>query len=238
MKIRTKILLLLILGAIVPLAVSYVFADRLLFYNFKSTVEKQIKINAFEAADKIDVKLNWMVDSCDMAMKALPLENVSFEELTPVLAIPFNQLNFINVIAVIDKQGKSVVPPFYLTGNDARMNDRKSFGPDDLNAFAKSIPCAEAFSASMAIGPVFLLSDGSPSMVIAIKVPSYSGESMVAALGVSLESMCNVDIKDKYSYGVLLDNQGNNICGNSDNLLKKNMNFKVVESLNSGKIKD
>jgi signal transduction histidine kinase len=168
-----------------------------------------------------------------MVVQALPFENFTRMDLPQALVIPYRQLTYAKVVALIDENGKSVVPPFYPDRDEAEEMGRPFVSNAELQRFSRSIPLKGALSASLGLGPVYLADNGDPGMVIASRVMSESGSPLVLAVGVSLNAICRVvDSQKKPGItAVLLDSNGNNICSNSDHVLKKNQNLKIIQSL-------
>jgi hypothetical protein len=75
MKIRTKILLLLILGAIVPLSVSYIFADQILVDDFSKNVRERAVNETEQLSGRTNDRISWMLEVVTMVVDAVPFEN-------------------------------------------------------------------------------------------------------------------------------------------------------------------
>ncbi|MBN2715545.1 MAG: HAMP domain-containing protein [Deltaproteobacteria bacterium] len=218
MKIRTKILLLLILGAIVPLSVSYIFADQILVRDFSTTVRERAENETEQLAGRTNDRILWMLEVVTMVVDAVPFENFSVQELPQALSIAYNQLSFATVVALLDDNGKAVVPPYHPSKNITE-NQRRPFVSDaELNEFARNVPLKTALKVDLAMGPVYYSTAGDPRVVITKSVVADDARHWVLAIGVSLGDLCGVmgETESQTGYvseSVLADGKGSFVCG-------------------------
>ncbi len=218
MKIRTKILLLLILGAIVPLSVSYLFADQILVDDFSKNVRESAINETEQLSGRTNDRISWMLEVVTMVVDAVPFENFEAQSLPQALSIAYNQLSFATVVALLDSKGKAVVKPYRPTRELAAHLKRPWVSDAELNEFAGSVPMSAAQKAELAMGPVYSAATGDPRVVITKSVVADENRHWVLAIGVSLNDLCMV--MDQAGTGtayssetVLADGRGTFICG-------------------------
>jgi len=235
-RIRSKVLLLLIFGTIIPLTIGFYFAGQILRSGLAADVEKQVLRDARQVAGRVEDRARWLVESTTMVVNALPFENFAVEDLPRTLLIPWRQLSFTTMVALLDAEGRAVVEPFVPDAEDALAAQRDVVTGAEVQRFAGSVPMEAALEASVAVGPVYLSDTGSPRVVVAsaVKPPHGVGEERwVLAIGVSLQSICDVarnEGKDGRK-GALLDSDGRSICGSTDGTLKTDSNYRLIAGL-------
>ncbi|MBN2530069.1 MAG: sensor histidine kinase [Deltaproteobacteria bacterium] len=217
MKIRTKILLLLILGAIVPLSISYIFADQILVNDFSKSIRERAENDSAQLAGRTNDRISWMLEVVTMVVDAVPFENFAREDLPQALGICYNQLSFATVVTILDENGRAIIAPYRPTKEFALDASRPWVSDSELSEFANSVPLKAALKAELALGPVYYSAVGDPRVVVAKNVVS-DDRKWVLAIGVSLKDLCSVlelsEADTTYvSESVLADGKGSFICG-------------------------
>ena len=218
MKIRTKILLLLILGAIVPLSVSFIFADQILVKDFAANVRERAEIETEQLAGRSSDRITWMLEVVTMVVDAVPFENFAIQDLPQTLSIAYNQLSFATVVALLDENGKAVIAPYHPNQEYATHIKRPWVSGPELNAFAGSVPLKTALKVDLAMGPVYYSAQGAPRVVITKSVVADESRHWVLAIGVALDDLCSVISSSEsqtnfVSESVLADGKGSFVCG-------------------------
>ena len=218
MKIRTKILLLLILGAIFPLSVSYIFADQILVDDFSRNVRERAVNETEQLAGRSNDRISWMLEVVTMVVDAVPFENFEAHNLPQALSITYNQLSFATVVALLDARGKAIVAPYRPTRELAGHVKRPWVSDSELNEFAGSVPLRTALKVELAMGPVYFSATGEPRVVITKSVVADEERHWILAIGVSLSDLCMVMAgtgagADYVAETVLADGKGAFVCG-------------------------
>lgn len=216
MKIRTKLLLLLTLGLLVPLVLSHLFSANVNFTSMKEMVREDLSTGAEALAGRANDRVNWMIDGMGLVVESVPFESFPEDDLPMALAIPYRQLSSATMVALLDDGGRAVAPPYRPDDADVELLGRERVTDADLEKFSRHVPMELALSASMALGPVYMSSSGSPRMVAAMAFPVSSGDNRwVLAVEYSLQKICDLlKETDPQSSRVarLVDTRGYSLC--------------------------
>lgn len=222
MKIRTKILLLLLLGALVPLSVSYFFADQIIYKDFSRNLQQRAENDAAQIVARTDDRIDWMLEVVTMVVDAVPFENLSETELPQALNITYNQLTFATMVALLDSNGKAVVPPYRPTTEIAAHARRAYVSDKEMSRFANNVPFDASLKATLAIGPVYFSESKTPRIVVTKSISIGENHQWVLAIGVSLENLCDVVAGSASNESVdtaLADSSGTSVCGKSESAI-------------------
>ncbi len=216
MKIRTKLLLLLTLGLLVPLVLSHLFSANVNLMSMKEMVREDLSTGAEAMAGRVNDRVNWMIDGMSLVVESVPFESFPADDLPMALAIPYRQLSSATLVALLDDGGRAVTPPYRPDDAEVDLLGRERVTDADLDEFSRHVPMELALSASMALGPVYMSSSGSPRMVAAMAFPVSSGEHRwVLAVEYSLQRICDLlEETDAQSSRMvrLLDTRGYSLC--------------------------
>ncbi len=216
MKIRTKLLLLLTLGLLVPLVLSHLFSANVNLMSMKEMVREDLSTGAEAMAGRVNDRVNWMIDGMSLVVESVPFESFPADDLPMALAIPYRQLSSATLVALLDDGGRAVTPPYRPDDAEVDLLGRERVTDADLDEFSRHVPMELALSASMALGPVYMSSSGSPRMVAAMAFPVSSGENRwVLAVEYSLQRICDLlEETDAQSSRMvrLLDTRGYSLC--------------------------
>ncbi len=219
MKIRTKLLLLLTLGLLVPLVLSHLFSANVNLMSMEKMVREDLSTGAETLSGRVNDRVNWMIDGMGLVVESVPFESFPADDLPMALAIPYRQLSSATLVALLDDGGKAVAPPYRPDDAEVDLLGREKVTDADLDKFSRHVPMDLALSASMALGPVYLSSSGSPRMVAAMAFPVSSGENRwVLAVEYSLQKICDLIVEtDPQSSRMarLVDTRGYSLCGNA-----------------------
>ncbi|MBN2340672.1 MAG: HAMP domain-containing protein [Deltaproteobacteria bacterium] len=237
MKIRTKILLLLLLGAIVPLSISFIFADRIISADFSRNLRERAENETAQVTARTNERIDWTLEVVTMVVDAVPFENLDPVDLPQALNIMYTQLTFANMVALLDNNGKAVVPPHRPTRELAQYAERPYVDESEMADFAGSVPLDAALKAELAMGPIYFSSDDEPRVVVTKLVHTGRDDNWVLAIGVSLTKLCETFqtvSEDETSISVLVDTRGEFICGSGisatliSNAVKKQLKTRQI----------
>jgi two-component system, NtrC family, sensor kinase len=216
MNIGTKILLLFILGAVVPLVVSHFFVITSATTMIETSVSKELLSLSSNYSGRVEEQIERSLADVSIATNMVPFESFPAEDLHRALEIPYRQLPGVAVVALFDEEGKAVAAPYYLAGQAAKSLGRDSVSEVDLEVFAVNVPLRLALSAEVAIGPIYRSAYGVPRMAIAKAFPLSDGEhSWVLVVEISLEKICGVvagGLEDKGRQVWIVDMEGQLVC--------------------------
>ncbi len=219
MRIRTKILLLFTIGAVVPLLTSHFFATRMVTASIRERISQNLSHTVELAADRVGDHVERSIKELSLVVDAVPFESFPAEDLPRALEIPYRQLPGATIIALLDETGKAVAPPYHKSANEAALLGRKEVKPADLAAFANNVPLKLALSAEVALGPVYLSSGGAPRMVMAKAYQLSDGQtSWVLAVEISLAEVCALVAahgRKDTRHARIVDIQGRVVCGSN-----------------------
>jgi len=220
MRIRNKLLLLLVLGTLVPLALSHFFAGRMFTASMRDLIREGLAETASQVAGRTGDQVQWIVREMTMVTEAIPFESFPPEDLPRALEIPYRQLSYATVVALLDESGKALAPPYRTAGQEATMLGREPVSDEDLARFAEHVPLELALSATVAFGPVYSsATHKKPRMVAATAFPVAGGETRwVLAVELTLTDICHL-IEGLDVEGVqradLIDLRGHPVCGDA-----------------------
>lgn len=216
MKIRTKILLLFTLGAMVPMLLSHFFATRMMTSSLEERISANLVHSAEQAANRIGDHIQRSIQELSLVVDAIPFENFPLDQLHQALEIPYRQLPGATTIALLDESGKAVALPYSKSQKEAKVLGREFVSSEDLAVFAQNVPLRLALTAEIALGPVYLSSGGSPRMVMARAYKlSDENASWVLAVEMSLEDICKLvsaHNRDGSQWARIIDVQGRSLC--------------------------
>lgn len=216
MRIRTKILLLFTVGATVPLLLGNLFV----VYGFSKMTERRIGEELIHTADLASSRIGDRLERtlADLANVAasVPFRELMPEDLQRAQELPYRQMPGSTLVALIDGEGKAVVPPFQPSHSLAASLHRAVPSADDLEQLSRHIPLQLARSANAAIGPAYLGGAGDPRMVIARELTRRDDNDRpwILAVELSLTEIC--DLSKRYGTKAatvnLVDLEGGLVC--------------------------
>jgi signal transduction histidine kinase len=140
MRFGAKIGLVLLAVGVLPVAllgwVSYtVSRDEL-----QRTVGRMQTQAAEDLALFAERSVETAVDGLRLSTNAIPIEEFAPGELAKVLRIPYEQLSFLSILAIIDDTRAPIAGPTYRVADDPGLADRPLITDADLDAFARRLP--------------------------------------------------------------------------------------------------
>ncbi|MBW2278644.1 MAG: HAMP domain-containing protein, partial [Deltaproteobacteria bacterium] len=241
MKIRTKLLLLLVLGALVPLLLSHFFAGRMFTGSMSKLIRDGLSETATQVAGRTDDQVQWIVREMSMVVEAIPFESFPPEDLPRALEIPYRQLSYATVVTLLDETGKALAPPYRTSGQEAEMLAREPVSDEDLARFAEHVPLELALTATLAFGPVYSsATEQKPRMVAATAFPVAGGETRwVLAVELTLTDVCGLieglNVTD-VQHAELIDLRGHPVCGDAAAMAKPVVDAQRIRGMAPGEV--
>ncbi|HYX92742.1 MAG TPA: HAMP domain-containing protein, partial [Myxococcaceae bacterium] len=203
MGFQTRILLALVAVGLLPALLLSVLSFRANREELLLTVGWAQRQVAEEAARYAGQSMIQSVEGLRLAVEYIPFQQLSREELTRVLSIPFRQLPTLGAVAVLDDKGEAVVPPLVRV-------ERPS---EELNAFASRIPFERAVRDGLAVGAPYPGGSGASRIPVAVRIGKESageGAPRVVAAEVSLDELSGhlADLAADGRYAALIGPDG------------------------------
>src|SRR5437868_5177351 len=136
MSFRTRLFVFLALTGVLPVALLGWLSFSLHRAEVERTVSRAQVSVATEAARNVERTVASGIEGLRLSVGALPLDQLSNDELAAVLRIPYRQLSFVDAVALLDDEGKLLAPPVY--EHDAQKPD--AFSQADLQALLHRVP--------------------------------------------------------------------------------------------------
>lgn len=178
MSIRRKLLLLIILAAAWPVAVSgfssLAVARRALERASLSHQQERAIATAEIARRLVEESFQGLISS----ERYLDLSQLDLEAKTAAVRLIYRQFDRFNLVALFDEDGASVVPPAY-DDNPAAIPELRGHEPvttTDVRRFESNVPLAAALASGRAMGSVYQSAAGLPRVVLALRVASLRKE--------------------------------------------------------------
>jgi signal transduction histidine kinase len=178
MSFRTSLLLALALVGVLPVLLLGGLSYRANRAELEGT---QGRLQVQAAADVARLGAQHVlggVDDLQLSARALPLARLEPAEAAAVLQLPFRQLRSLDVLALVDGEGRAVAPPVYARAGE---EGRTAMGEAALAAFSAHVPLAAARGAGAAVGPLYRAPTGEAR--VALAVAAGEGRLLVAELG-------------------------------------------------------
>jgi signal transduction histidine kinase len=176
MSFRARLFAFLALTGVLPVALLGWLSFSLHRAEVERTVSRAQAAVAAEAARNVERTVASGIEGLRLSVGALPLDQLSNDELTAVLRIPYRQLSFVNAVALLDSDGNLLAPAVY--EHDAQKPD--GFSQTDLQALLQRAPVSLLERAGTALGVPYRGSTGTTRVPVALQLGN--GRVLVAEL--------------------------------------------------------
>jgi two-component system, NtrC family, sensor kinase len=171
------------------------------------------------------------------AASYIPFDRLSRDETTAALAIPYRQFANLNILAVVEREGRTVAnvvsePHPEL---DPSLVGHEPIDQRDLEAFSHAVPLDAALQAGLAVGPPYRSPvSGLPRLALAVRLDQDRGRILAAEL--SLGDL-SASLQETAGEGVayLVDGGGRRLTGADPGSLSKEEVALVTESAASAR---
>jgi signal transduction histidine kinase len=181
MSFRARLFAFLALTGVLPVALLGWLSFSLHRAEVERTVSRAQAAVAAEAARNVERTVASGIEGLRLSVGALPLDQLSNDELTAVLRIPYRQLSFVNAVALLDGDGNLLAPAVY--EHDAQKPD--GFSQMDLQALLQRAPVSLLERAATALGVPYRGSTGTTRVPVALQL----GNGRVLAAELSLKEI-------------------------------------------------
>jgi signal transduction histidine kinase len=161
----------------------------------------------------------------------IPFDQLSRADMAASLVIPYRQSPDLNILAVLDRQGRAVTDVMSERRPDldpGLLGHEPIDGPG-LEAFSRAVPLQAALDAGLAVGPPYRApSTGVPRVVLAVRLEAAEGRVLAAEL--SLGDLAG-PLQDAAGEGVayLVDGGGGVLSGTTADALSPEEQGLVAE---------
>jgi signal transduction histidine kinase len=123
------------------------------------------------------------VDNLRLAAEYLPLERLAPDEASAVLSIPLRQLAALNLLVLVDEQGRAIAPAVFTPEG---KGDRQRVTEASLALFSRQAPVRAALSTGAAIGPPYRTPEAAGGRVaLAVRASEDSSRFLLAELSLA-----------------------------------------------------
>jgi two-component system, NtrC family, sensor kinase len=193
LRFGRKLILLLVLVAVVPVALSGVFSMRANQQEMIGRIGDFQKTAARLVAKGFDDFFTDAVRALKLSTRFIPFDQFAEADLPDALSIPYRQYEFVNVVVLLDQAGEQLTDAVYQDRKkDSKpFRARESFSARDVKAFGKHIPLKAALATGAAFGPAYFNEPtGTPRIALAIAFDVRDGKDRwVLAVELSLKEI-------------------------------------------------
>jgi two-component system, NtrC family, sensor kinase len=188
MSFRSRILLALLSVGVVPVAILGLMSYQVNRSELTAAVGAAQTRAAADVARQCESLVLQGVDHLEAAITYIPLARLAPAESANALRIPFRQLPWLNVLVLLDERGAAIAGPVFDAEPVPGASSREPIGPQELDAFARSVPLATVLASDVAIGPPYRgPRTGAPRVAIALRVEG--AKARVLGAEVSLQQV-------------------------------------------------
>src|SRR5919108_62562 len=181
MSFRARLFAFLALTGVLPVALLGWLSFSVHRAEVERTVSRTQSTIAAEAARNVERTVASGIEGLRLSVGALPLDQLSNDELAAVLRIPYRQLSFVNAVALLDADANLLAPPVY------EQNGQKpdGFAHPDLQALLTRVPVSLLERSDTALGVPYRGSTGTTRVPVAMQL----GRGRVLAAELSLKGI-------------------------------------------------
>jgi signal transduction histidine kinase len=146
------------------------------------------------------------VTALRLSTATLPIEEFSPGELAEILALPYRQLSFLSIIAIVDDARGPVAGPVYRPVDQADYPDRVPVTVPELDAFARRLPVPPAEVGRAAWSGPYRNGAGPARMAVALRLgPNRSAAAEIVLRDVEARV---AELSSASAVSYLVDRQG------------------------------
>jgi signal transduction histidine kinase len=219
MRFGAKIGLVLLAVGVLPIAllglVSYIVSrDEL-----QRTVGRMQTQAAEDLALFTDRFVSTSVERLELAVSPILFDDYSLYslgELSQVLNIPYQQLPFVSILAVVDDHNAPVAGPVFVARGPEADPAREPISTADLDLFARRLPAAPAKSGATALSAPYR-AEGPLKVAVALRIGP--GRTLAAEIVLREVEARLAELTSEVSAAYLVDEAGDPIAGASPGTL-------------------
>jgi signal transduction histidine kinase len=210
MRFRLKIGLVLLVVGVLPVA----FLGFASFVAARDELQRTVGRMQTQAAGDLALFTDRLVASSverlRLAVAPVLIEDFSAGELTSVLSLPYRQLSFVSILAVVNDDGAPVAGPVYVERAEGADKEREPIAPADLDLFVSHLPRAPAQPGATALSEPYRRA-GPLKLAVALRVGA--GRVLAAELSLREVEARLSELTSPTSAAYLVDSRGEPFAG-------------------------
>lgn len=194
MKLLPKLLIVLLIATLIPLAVSAFFAIRLSEEEVTRQIRELHLKSAVHLTDYVNRSIEEIADGIRLSLSYLALDRLSDSEKIGALRIIYSQFDPITIVSLLDERGREIVPSVFLedpASYGGEMARHLPAAADDLRHFSENVPLLLALEGKVSVSSVYTV-PGKNVPLISLAIPASDGEGsrkMVLAVELALRDI-------------------------------------------------
>ncbi len=213
MRFAAKVGLVLMAVGVLPVALLGLVSYTVSRDELQRTVGRMQTQAAEDLALFTERYVGTSIESLRLAVSALPFDDFSRGEISAVLDIPYRQLPFLSVLALVDDQNVPVAGPVFerRPERDPALAGREPVGDEDLDRFARRIPRAGDAAGATAVSAPYRATHGPPRIAVALRIGkdrTLAGEIVLRDVEQRIE-----ELSSGSGLAYLVDGKGDVIAG-------------------------
>jgi two-component system, NtrC family, sensor kinase len=213
MRFGAKIGLVLLAVGVLPVALLGIVSYTVSRDELQRTVGRMQTQAAEDLALFTERYVRNSVESLRLSVSAIPFDDMSRGELSQFIGIPYRQLPFLSVLAVVNDENVPVAGPVFEPHPERlpELAGRESLAEGDLDLFARRIPRAPAAAGASAIGVPYRGAKGPVRIAVALRL----GKNRALAAEVVLRDVEArlTELSEGSGLAYLVDGKGEVIAG-------------------------
>ncbi len=215
MRFRVKIGLVLLAVGVLPVALLGFASWTVSRDELQRTVGRMQTQAAGDLALSTDRFVSTSVERLRLAVAPILFDDYSLGELSAVLSIPYRQLPFVSILAVVNDESAPVAGPVFVDRAEEGDAGREPIAPADLDLFVAHLPRAPAQSGATALSEPYRR-DGPLKLAVALRIGAR--RTLAAELSLREVEARLAELSSPTSVAYLVDPRGQPIAGVRDAL--------------------
>ncbi len=210
MRFRVKIGLVLLAVGVLPVALLGFASWTVSRDELQRTVGRMQTQAAGDLALFADRFVSTSVERLRLAVAPILFDDYSLSELSAVLSIPYRQLPFVSILAVVNEESAPVAGPVFVDRAEDGDPGREPIAPADLDLFVAHLPHAPPQNGATALSEPYRR-DGPLKLAVALRI----GARRTLAAEVSLRDVEArlAELSSPTSVAYLVDPRGEPVAG-------------------------
>ncbi len=212
MRFRVKIGLVLLAVGVLPVALLGFASWTVSRDELQRTVGRMQTQAAGDLALFTDRFVSTSVERLRLAVAPILFDDYSLGELSAVLSIPYRQLPFVSILAVVNEDSAPVAGPVFVERAVDADADREPISPADLDLFVAHLPHAPSQNGATALSEPYRR-NGPLKLAVALRIGAH--RTLAAELSLREVEARLGELSSATSVAYLVDPRGEPIAGTS-----------------------
>jgi len=215
MRFRVKIGLVLLAVGVLPVALLGFASWTVSRDELQRTVGRMQTQAAGDLALFTDRFVSTSVERLRLAVAPILFDDYSLGELSAVLSIPYRQLPFVSILAVVNEESAPVAGPVFVERAEDADADREPIASADLDLFVAHLPRAPPQNGATALSEPYRR-NGPLKLAVALRIGAR--RTLAAELSLREVEARLAELSSPTSVAYLVDPKGEPIAGVTDPL--------------------